>query len=100
MNTAYRGGLDPHMAALPARTRDLADGGVAGAAVVAQHLPAPIGGRLFAAAADAYATGMSDVLLITTGLVVGAAILIALFLPRRARAARSGTERPVEPRVA
>jgi hypothetical protein len=83
LNSAYRGSLSGHLAGLPAQVRDVAQGSVAGAAVVAQHLPGPLAGPLVRAAHDAYASGMAEVLLVCTGLMVAGAILVALFLPSR-----------------
>jgi hypothetical protein len=56
------------------------------AAKVAHLLPGPLGDRLLHAAETAYSQGMSDVLLVTSGLLVVGAVLMALFLPARATA--------------
>jgi len=67
------------------------------AAAVAHHLPAALGGPLLRAAEVAYAQSMSDVLVVTAGLLVAGAVLMTLFLPARAPqveqpAASIGTE--------
>jgi fucose permease len=83
LNSAYRSSLEPHLAGLPARVREIAEGSVAGAAVVAHHLPPAVGRPLLKAAFDAYAGGMSEVWLICAGLVVVMAVLAARFMPAK-----------------
>ncbi len=83
LNNVYQNNLGPRVAALPASVRDVAQGSVAGAAAVAGHLPAAIGGPLVRAANEAYTQGMAEVMLVSAALLLGAAILIALFLPSR-----------------
>ncbi len=83
LNNAYHSQIGPHLAALPARVRDLALGSVAGAHAVAAHLPAPIGAGVVRAANEAYVHGMVEVMLVSAGLVLAAAIAIAIFLPSR-----------------
>jgi hypothetical protein len=56
---------------------------------VAHRLPAPIGPALLHAAEDAYAQGMSEVLLVTAALLFAGSVLMLLFLPARAHAAPS-----------
>jgi hypothetical protein len=58
---------------------------VAVAAAVAAHLPTPLGSRLLRVAQDAYVLGMSDVLLITAGMMLVGAALMAAFMPAHAR---------------
>ena len=84
LNSAYQANLSGQLADLPAALRSAAETSVAVAAAAASHLPAPLGDRLLSAAAGAYAQGMSDVLMVTAGLLVVGAILMALFLPARA----------------
>jgi hypothetical protein len=74
LNAAYRGGL----AGLPSGIRDAALGGVADADAVAGHLPRALAGQLLAAARDAYASGMGEVLLACAGLTAAGAALVAL----------------------
>jgi DHA2 family multidrug resistance protein-like MFS transporter len=81
LNAAYRTSLDPRLTGLPARAKDVADGSLAGAAAVAAKLPAGAGGPLFAAAKDAYAGGMSTVMLVCAVIVVLGSVLVAAFLP-------------------
>jgi EmrB/QacA subfamily drug resistance transporter len=98
--TAYRDAMTPHVAGLPAQARDAILGSVAGASVVAQHLPPRLAGPLVGAADQAYTAGMGDVLLVTAVLGAAGAILIGLFLPGRATGADRGEEPAAEPRVA
>jgi cupredoxin-like protein len=81
LNGAYRAGLAGHLAGLPAGAWTAANGSVAGARALAPHV--------FAAARDAYATGMSDVLIVSAVVVAVAAVLTALFLPARSRVPQS-----------
>jgi hypothetical protein len=85
LNNAYRAELTGHVAGLPSRVRDVAEGSVAAATVVAQHLPPPVGAALLRAADYAYAAGMAEVLLVSGGLTAAGALLIAIFMPSTAR---------------
>lgn len=87
LNSAYRAELAGHLTRLPAQLRDVAEGSVAGAALIAGHLPAPLGTPVLVAAQDAYSTGMSYVLRVSAGVMVVAALLVATFMPERAQAA-------------
>jgi predicted MFS family arabinose efflux permease len=91
LNNAYRAELTGHVAGLPSRVRDVAEGSVAGATVVAQHLPPPVGAALLRAADNAYAAGMAEVLLVSAGLTAAGALLIAIFMPSAARTAERAT---------
>jgi EmrB/QacA subfamily drug resistance transporter len=84
LNGAYQAGLRDHLTGLPAQVQTAAQSSVAVAAVIARHLPSPIGARLLRAAQDAYSQGMSDVMLVSAAMMIAGAILIALFLPARA----------------
>ena len=84
LNTAYRNGLQGHLDGLPAQARQAVEASVAGAAAVAQHLPAPLGAALTHAAFDAYAQGMAAVMLTCAAILVPAAVLVLLLLPSRA----------------
>lgn len=98
LNSAYRSSLEPHLVGLPARIRDVAEGSVAGAAVVAQHLPGPAGHMVLKAAQDAYAGGMSEVMLLCAGLMALFALLEAIFLPAHAPT-QSGADEMADPEV-
>jgi EmrB/QacA subfamily drug resistance transporter len=84
LNNVYQAHLSGQLTGLPAKVQSAAESSVAVAASVAQHLPAPLGARLLRAAQDAYVFGMSDVMLITAGMMFVGAVLMALFLPARA----------------
>lgn len=81
LNGAYRSGLEGHLVGLPTRAQAAAESSLAGAAVVP---------HAFAAGRVSYAHGMSEVMLVTAGVLIAAAVLIALFLP--ARAARGSAQ--------
>jgi len=83
LSNAYQSSLAPHLAGLPSALRDSAQGSVAAAHAIAAHLPPAVGGPLIRAANDAYTQGLAIVMLVSAGLVIAAAILIAIFLPSR-----------------
>jgi len=95
LNSAYQAHLSGQLAGFPAAVRSAAETSVAVAAAAARHLPAPLGDRLMLAANGAYAQGMSEVLMVTAGLLVVGAVLMALFLPARA----PQVEQPASSRV-
>jgi len=97
LNSAYRGGLSGHLATLPAAARDAAQGSVAGAAAVAGHLPGPVAGPLLRLSHQAYANGMAEVMLVSAGVLVAGALLVALFLPARAAHDEARTPGPKAP---
>jgi Na+/melibiose symporter-like transporter len=96
LNNAYQAQITGSLAGLPAQVRAAAQTSVAVAAAVAHHLPSPIGANLLRAADLAYSLGMADVLLVTAGLTVAGALVMALFMP--SRATHSTTD--VEPEAA
>jgi DHA2 family multidrug resistance protein-like MFS transporter len=85
LNTAYRAELAGHLNALPARLQAVAEGSVAGAALIAGHLPASLGTPMLFAVDDAYSAGMSEVLRVSAAVMVVAALLIGTFMPERAQ---------------
>jgi len=92
LNSAYQSHLGGNLTGLPASVQTAAQSSVAVAAAVARHLPSPLGERLLRAAQDAYVAGMSDVLMVTAGMLVVGAVLMAAFLPARApKADAAGT---------
>lgn len=74
LNGAYRGGLEGHLAGLPPAAQVAAGESIAGAATVP---------HVFAAAREAYADGMSEVMLVSAAALVAAAVLTGRFLPAR-----------------
>jgi hypothetical protein len=98
LNSAYQSHLDGQLAGLPAQVQTAAQSSVAVAAAVAQHLPGAIGAHVLRVAQEAYVQGMSEVLMVTTGVMVAGAVLMAAFLPGRTSSAESGVEgrQPVE----
>jgi DHA2 family multidrug resistance protein-like MFS transporter len=89
LNGAYRSRLTGDVSGLPAPARSAAEGSVAGAVAVAHRLPPGLGKPLIAAAGDAYAAGMADVMLLSAAVLLALAVLVAIFLPRRAVVAES-----------
>src|SRR5260370_16991052 len=81
--------MGEELTALPARLRDVAAGSVAGASVVASHLPASLGTHFLFAADGAYSVGMSEVLRICAGAMVVAGLLIATFMHEPSRSSDS-----------
>jgi MFS transporter, DHA2 family, multidrug resistance protein len=92
LNSAYRGGLDGHLAGLPGGVQAAARSGVAVAAGAARRLPPSLSGPLLRAAETAYAQAMGEVLLWSAALVAAGAIPIALFLAGRPRDGARGSE--------
>lgn len=84
LNGTYRGGLSGHLAGLPVSAVAAAKQGIAATQGLAPHT--------FAAARVAYANGMSDVMLVSAGMLFAAALLVARFLPARAQAAVAAGE--------
>jgi DHA2 family multidrug resistance protein-like MFS transporter len=92
LNSAYQAHLSGQLDGFPAAARSAAQTSVAVAAAVARHLPASLGNQLLRSAETAYSQGMSEVLLVTAGLLVVGALSMALFLPARAAHAELGAE--------
>ena len=91
LNGAYQDHVAGKLVGLPARVQSAVESSVAVAAAVAHQLPAPLGATVLRAAQDAYVQGMSEVLMVSAGVMAVGAVLMALFLP--ARAARPEGER-------
>ncbi|HEX9099850.1 MAG TPA: DHA2 family efflux MFS transporter permease subunit [Candidatus Dormibacteraeota bacterium] len=85
LNSAYQSRLSGQLTGLPAQVQSAAQISVAVAAAVARHLPSPLGARLLRAAQESYSQGMSEVMLVSAAMMIGGAILMALFLPARAK---------------
>src|SRR4029077_19492753 len=83
LNSAYKAGLSGRLDGLPAQVQAAAQSSVAVAAAIAHQLRGSLGAQLLRAAQDAYSQGMSEVMLVSAGMMVGGAILMALFLPAR-----------------
>jgi EmrB/QacA subfamily drug resistance transporter len=94
LNNAYRAELAEQLTGLPYRLRDMAEGSVAGATLIASHMPGPLGINLVHAAHDAYAVGMTDVLRVSAAVMVAGALGIAAVMPARTRAADEQNEMP------
>jgi DHA2 family multidrug resistance protein-like MFS transporter len=94
LNNAYRAELAEQLTGLPDRLRDAAQGSVAGATLIAGHMPAPLGINLVHAAHDAYAVGMTDVLRVSAVVMVAGALSIGAFMPATTKAARQQLDTP------
>jgi DHA2 family multidrug resistance protein-like MFS transporter len=84
LNGAYKSQLSGQLIGLPSQVQSAAQSSVAVAAALAHRLPGPAGAHLLRAAQDAYSQGMSEVMLVSAAMMIGGAILMALFLPSRA----------------
>ena len=83
LNNTYQAQIGRHLANLPSQAREVALGSIAGAHAIAAHLPPPARASVVHAANQAYTQGMSEVMLISAGLVLATAVAIAIFLPAR-----------------
>ena len=83
LNNVYQAHLGPYVASLPSQAREVTLGSLAGAHAVAGQLPPPARSAVVRAANDAYTNGLSEVMLVSAGLVLATAIAIAIFLPAR-----------------
>ena len=92
LNGAYQSHLSGQLDGLPSAARTAAETSVAVAAAVAGHLPASLGSQLLRSAETAYSQGMSEVLVVTAGLLLVGALSMALFLPARATQAEPSAE--------
>ena len=84
LNNAYQAHLDGRLSGLPGSVQSAVQSSVALAAAVAAHLPSPLAARVLRVAQDAYVLGMSDVLLVTAGMLLVGAVLMAAFMPAHA----------------
>jgi len=87
LNNAYRAVLAEHLTGLSVRFKNVAEGSVAGASLIASHLPGPLGTAVLHAAHDAYTVGMTDGLRVSAGIMVAGTLLIGMFMPARTQAA-------------
>jgi DHA2 family integral membrane protein (MFS transporter) len=97
LNSAYQSNLSGQLATFPAAVRAAAESGVAVAAALAHRLPAPIGARVLRAAQEAYVNGMSEAMLVTAGMLLVGAVLMAVFMPARASSAAMAEVDAAEP---
>ncbi|HEY3193841.1 MAG TPA: hypothetical protein VGK42_01230 [Candidatus Dormibacteraeota bacterium] len=79
---------------MPARLKDVAEGSVARATLIAGGLPAPFSTALLHAAQDAYTVGMADILRVSAGAMVAGAVLVGAFMPVTTNAAWQEVETP------
>ena len=82
LNGAYRADLADQLVRLPSSVRGVAEGSVAGANMIAAHLPPGLGAALIHDSGVAYAVGMSDVLRVAAAVMVVSALLIGAFMSR------------------
>ena len=87
LNSGYRAELANQLTALPGRLKDVAEGSVAGATLIAGGLPDPLRTALLHAAHRAYVVGMADVLRVSAGVMIVGAVLIGTFMPAGTNAA-------------
>ena len=97
INTAYSGRMDAAVAGLPPEAAEAASDSVGAATRIASMLPEGLGAELAAAADVAFTDALGIAVLVSAGVAVAGAVLIARFLPARhlPRAAPVETERHV-----
>jgi hypothetical protein len=89
VNSLYADDLGDSLGALPPPAQDAAEGSIGGAATVAGQLPPEAGAGLLSSAGDAFVQAMGIGLAASAALSVVAAVLVARWLPSRARARSS-----------
>jgi DHA2 family multidrug resistance protein-like MFS transporter len=82
----YAAGVRPATAALPAEAASAVRDSLAGAGVVAGHLPGPQGEALMAAARIAFVDGMGVAVVVGAAVAITGAAVSLAFLPGRASA--------------
>ncbi len=98
LNNVYRVELVRHLTGLPTRLMDIAEGSVAGATLIADQMPAPLGTALLQAADNAYSIGMTDVLRVSAVIMIAGALLVGVCMPTQTtefvpqRATRPGAQ--------
>jgi EmrB/QacA subfamily drug resistance transporter len=98
LNFRYRDLLGPPLVAahVPAGIRNLVEGSLGASLAAAQRAPAEFGRQLTRLARHAFISGMDLGLLVTTGVVAGAAVVAVLFLPNWALGSSSRREHDPE----
>jgi hypothetical protein len=84
---AYRARLQPYLTVLPPAARHKATVSIAQTQVLAAHL-GPAGARLLAAASAAFVSAMHLTALISVLIAVAGAVIVWIWMPRRATAGR------------
>ena len=83
INTAYSASMDAAVTALPAEAAKAASDSVGAATRIASMLPDTVAGGLAAAAATAFTDALGIAVLVSAGVAVAGAVLVARFLPAR-----------------
>ena len=83
INTAYSGRMDAAVAGLPPEAAEAASDSVGAATRIASMLPDALGAELAAAADVAFTDALGIAVLVSAGVAVAGAVLIARFLPAR-----------------
>lgn len=83
INTAYSGRMDAAVTGLPPEAAEAASDSVGAASRIASMLPDPLGSGLAAAADVAFTDALGIAVLVSAGVAVAGAALIARFLPAR-----------------
>lgn len=83
INTAYSGRMDAAVASLPPEAAEAASDSVGAASRISSMLPDPLGAELAAAADVAFTDALGIAVLVSAGVAVAGAMLIARFLPAR-----------------
>ncbi|WP_078854459.1 MFS transporter [Streptomyces sp. NRRL F-5135] len=87
LSAVYRGGIEGHLGAVPASARDAAGESIEATLGAAREL-GPAGRPLIGSAYDAFLDAMHVTALCSAGVALIGAVVVALFLPGRPRAAR------------
>jgi EmrB/QacA subfamily drug resistance transporter len=83
VSSLYTSDVEGSVGGLPPRAAAAAEDSVGAASAIASKLPPDAGSGLLAAAGDAFTRAMGAGLLIAAGLALGAAVVVARFLPER-----------------
>jgi MFS transporter, DHA2 family, multidrug resistance protein len=96
-SSAYSSKVESATAGLPPSAADAATDSIGGAVGVAAHLPAGGGDALTVAASAAFTDALGVALLIGSGVLLVAAVLVKRYLPDTRRSAEKPAARAVEP---
>ena len=99
INTVYGGRMDEAVAGLPPEAAQAASDSVGAASQIALTLPAEIGARLADTARTAFTDALGIAVLVSAGVALTGAVLIAKFMPARhlpvGQDSRAGYDDPV-----
>ncbi|MBI5929060.1 MAG: MFS transporter [Chloroflexi bacterium] len=85
MNTVYQDGVGKLKGLLPAQLYDIASGSIQGAHGIAKALPPEVSGTVVSTANRAFVDGMTEAMLIGSGILVLTTLLVLALLPSTVR---------------